>query len=227
MILQRNQRWKAWFWDWRQSSPDVETSSYFSSTTMMWWAQLIHKSHSLVSIKNNWSGITSPGIYVFVNQVMSIIIERTKDDSKESETFREQLKSRSDEFAEQMLEQHFGALIGYGWTTFTLFCVDLNVSFLGGWRRRSENWMQVTLRDCVKRREGCLTSFRPSAPIGRSPSTRSTVWHITLLSVVLSYQTILRWDNDFLPKLEIRDRHPATEPNSFSSVLSQVSNLEY
>ena len=48
----------------------------------------------------------------FVNQVMSIIIERTKDDSKESETFREQLKSRSDEFAEQMLEQHFGALIG-------------------------------------------------------------------------------------------------------------------
>ena len=54
------------------------------------------------------------GMYVFVNQVMSIIIERTKDDSKESETFREQLKSRSDEFAEQMLEQHFGALIGYG-----------------------------------------------------------------------------------------------------------------
>ena len=52
------------------------------------------------------------GMYVFVNQVMSIIIERTKDDSKESETFREQLKSRSDEFAEQMLEQHFGALIG-------------------------------------------------------------------------------------------------------------------
>ena len=52
-------------------------------------------------------------MYVFVNQVMSIIIERTKDDSKESETFREQLKSRSDEFAEQMLEQHFGALIGW------------------------------------------------------------------------------------------------------------------
>ena len=63
---------------------------------------------------------------------MSIIIERTKDDSKESETFREQLKSRSDEFAEQMLEQHFGALIGYGCTSCTLFCVDLNVSFLGG-----------------------------------------------------------------------------------------------
>ena len=49
---------------------------------------------------------------ICIIQVMSIIIERTKDDSKESETFREQLKSRSDEFAEQMLEQHFGALIG-------------------------------------------------------------------------------------------------------------------
>ena len=43
--------------------------------------------------------------------VMSIIIERTKEDSKESETFREQLKTRSDEFAEQILEQHFGVLI--------------------------------------------------------------------------------------------------------------------
>ena len=45
--------------------------------------------------------------------VMSIIIERTKDDSKESENFREQLKSRSEEFAEHMLEQHFGAMIGW------------------------------------------------------------------------------------------------------------------
>ena len=44
---------------------------------------------------------------------MSIVIERTKDDSKESETFREQLKTRSEEFAEHMLEQHFGALIGW------------------------------------------------------------------------------------------------------------------
>jgi len=43
--------------------------------------------------------------------VMSIIIERTKDDSKESEAFREQLKARSEEFVEQVLEQHFGDLI--------------------------------------------------------------------------------------------------------------------
>jgi hypothetical protein len=45
--------------------------------------------------------------------VMSIIVERTKDDSKESETFREQLKGRSEEFAEQMLEQHFGPMISW------------------------------------------------------------------------------------------------------------------
>ena len=43
--------------------------------------------------------------------VMSIIIERTKDDSKESETFREQLKTRSEEFVSLVLENHFGNLI--------------------------------------------------------------------------------------------------------------------
>ena len=43
--------------------------------------------------------------------VMSILIERTKDDSKESETFREQLKIRSEEFVTLILESHFGQLI--------------------------------------------------------------------------------------------------------------------
>jgi len=43
--------------------------------------------------------------------VMSILIERTKDDSKESETFREQLKVRSEEFVSLILESHFGQLI--------------------------------------------------------------------------------------------------------------------
>ena len=43
--------------------------------------------------------------------VMSILIERTKDDSKESETFREQLKTRSEEFVTLILENHFGQLI--------------------------------------------------------------------------------------------------------------------
>ena len=67
--------------------------------------------NALVPINNNDIVVVAK-LLMFLNQVMSIIIERTKDDSKESETFREQLKSRSDEFAEQMLEQHFGALIG-------------------------------------------------------------------------------------------------------------------
>ena len=43
--------------------------------------------------------------------VMSILMERTKDDSKESETFREQLKVRSEEFVTLILESHFGQLI--------------------------------------------------------------------------------------------------------------------
>ena len=43
--------------------------------------------------------------------VMSILVERTKDDSKESETFREQLKTRSEEFVTLILENHFGQLI--------------------------------------------------------------------------------------------------------------------
>ena len=43
--------------------------------------------------------------------VMSIVIERTKDDSKESETFREQLKARSEEFVSLVLENHLGNLI--------------------------------------------------------------------------------------------------------------------
>ena len=43
--------------------------------------------------------------------VMSILMERTKDDSKESETFREQLKTRSEEYVSLVLENQFGQLI--------------------------------------------------------------------------------------------------------------------
>ena len=41
---------------------------------------------------------------------MSIINERTKDDTKECEGFREQLRVRSEELAEQILHAHFGYL---------------------------------------------------------------------------------------------------------------------
>ncbi|XP_023342298.1 vacuolar protein sorting-associated protein 52 homolog [Eurytemora carolleeae] len=43
--------------------------------------------------------------------IMSIILERTKEETKESDAFREQLRSRSEEFVEQILQAHFGYLI--------------------------------------------------------------------------------------------------------------------
>lgn len=45
--------------------------------------------------------------------IMSIIIERTRDDTKESDAFREQLRARSEEFVEQILQAHFGYLISW------------------------------------------------------------------------------------------------------------------
>lgn len=45
--------------------------------------------------------------------IMSIIIERTRDDTKESDAFREQLRVRSDEFVEQVLQAHFGYLVSW------------------------------------------------------------------------------------------------------------------
>jgi len=45
--------------------------------------------------------------------IMSIIIERTKDDTKESEAFREQLRARSEELVEQILHNHFGYIISF------------------------------------------------------------------------------------------------------------------
>ena len=43
--------------------------------------------------------------------VLSILVERTKDDCKESEAFREQLRVRSEELVQLVLESHFGQLI--------------------------------------------------------------------------------------------------------------------
>jgi len=42
--------------------------------------------------------------------IMTIINERTKDETKECEGFREQLRARSEELAEQILHAHFGYL---------------------------------------------------------------------------------------------------------------------
>ena len=70
-------------------------------------------------------------------------------------------------------------------------CGTLNISdwSSGGWRMRSENWMQVISRDCDKRRDGCPTSYRPSALNGRSPLTKSMVWLGTNNSLSCLIQT--------------------------------------
>ncbi|XP_072749370.1 vacuolar protein sorting-associated protein 52 homolog [Anoplolepis gracilipes] len=43
--------------------------------------------------------------------VLGVLMERTRDNSKEAESFREQLNARSSEFVEEVLSPHFGGII--------------------------------------------------------------------------------------------------------------------
>ncbi|XP_011301646.1 vacuolar protein sorting-associated protein 52 homolog isoform X2 [Fopius arisanus] len=43
--------------------------------------------------------------------VLGVLMERTRDNSKEAESFREQLNSRSSEYVEEVLSPHFGGII--------------------------------------------------------------------------------------------------------------------
>ncbi|XP_012226650.2 vacuolar protein sorting-associated protein 52 homolog [Linepithema humile] len=43
--------------------------------------------------------------------ILGVLMERTRDNSKEAESFREQLNARSSEFVEEVLSPHFGAII--------------------------------------------------------------------------------------------------------------------
>lgn len=54
-------------------------------------------------------------IYLINNYdlVLGILMERTRDNSKEAEAFREQLNSRSSEYVEEILSPHFGGIIQY------------------------------------------------------------------------------------------------------------------
>lgn len=45
------------------------------------------------------------------DMMLSVILERTTDDSKESETFRQQLAARTHEYIEETLMPHFGGMI--------------------------------------------------------------------------------------------------------------------
>ncbi|XP_023936642.2 vacuolar protein sorting-associated protein 52 homolog [Bicyclus anynana] len=47
------------------------------------------------------------------DMVLSILMERTRDNTKEAESFREQLQARSTEYVEEILSPHFGELMQF------------------------------------------------------------------------------------------------------------------
>ncbi|PSN53047.1 Vacuolar protein sorting-associated protein 52 [Blattella germanica] len=47
------------------------------------------------------------------DMVLSILMERTRDNSKEAESFREQLNTRSAEYVEEILSPHFGGILQF------------------------------------------------------------------------------------------------------------------
>ncbi|XP_049869732.1 vacuolar protein sorting-associated protein 52 homolog [Pectinophora gossypiella] len=47
------------------------------------------------------------------DMVLSILMERTRDNTKEAESFREQLQARSNEYVEEILSPHFGGLMQF------------------------------------------------------------------------------------------------------------------
>lgn len=54
-------------------------------------------------------------IYLINNYdlVLGILMERTRDNSKEAEAFREQLNARSTEYVDEILAPHFGGIIQF------------------------------------------------------------------------------------------------------------------
>lgn len=45
--------------------------------------------------------------------VLGVLMEHTRDNSKEAEAFREQLTARSAEYVEEILAPHFGGIIQF------------------------------------------------------------------------------------------------------------------
>lgn len=64
-------------------------------------AEFPHRKEQLVFLINNY------------DMMLSVIMERTTDDSKESESFKELLLARTQEFIEEILTPHFGGLITF------------------------------------------------------------------------------------------------------------------
>lgn len=47
------------------------------------------------------------------DMMLSVLLERTKEDSKETESFKELLNARTQEYVEEILSPHFGGMIGF------------------------------------------------------------------------------------------------------------------
>ncbi|XP_012275317.1 vacuolar protein sorting-associated protein 52 homolog [Orussus abietinus] len=58
-----------------------------------------HRTQQLVFLINNY------------DLILGVLMERTRDNSKEAESFREQLNARSSEYVEEILSPHFGGII--------------------------------------------------------------------------------------------------------------------
>lgn len=54
-------------------------------------------------------------IYLINNYdlILGILMERTRDNTKEAESFREQLSARSNEYVEEILSPHIGGMIHF------------------------------------------------------------------------------------------------------------------
>lgn len=65
-------------------------------------------------------------IYLINNYdlILGILMERTRDNTKEAEAFREQLSARSNEYVEEILSPHIGGII-----QFVKECENQSVSF--------------------------------------------------------------------------------------------------
>lgn len=59
------------------------------------------RAHQLIFLINNY------------DMVLGVLMERTRDNSKEAESFREQLQARSNEYVEEILSPHFGGLMQF------------------------------------------------------------------------------------------------------------------
>lgn len=64
-------------------------------------AEFSQRIHQLIFLINNY------------DMVLNILMERTRDNTREAESFREQLQARSAEYVEEILSPHFGGMMQF------------------------------------------------------------------------------------------------------------------